>query len=57
MLTTIQTFLEGKKTYLSAVGGAAVLVAVYFGYVDAEIGNQVLVLLGFAGLAALRASK
>ena len=57
MLTTIQTFLNGKKTYISAVAGAAVLIAVYQGYIDAEIGNQVLVLLGFAGLAALRASK
>ena len=53
----IQAFLAGKKTFAVAVVGAAVLVSVFQGWLDAELGNQLLALLGFAGLAALRAAK
>ena len=57
MLAKIDKLLSGRKTYLAAYAGSAVLVSVYFGWLDAELGNQVLALLGFAGLAALRAAK
>lgn len=55
MLAKLDAFTTGRKTYFFAFAGAAVLVSVYFGWVPEELGNQVLALLGFAGLAALRA--
>ena len=55
MLAKIDALLDGRKTYLAAFAGSAVLVSVYFGWVPEELGNQILALLGFAGLAALRA--
>ena len=57
MLAKIDALLSGRKTYLAAFAGAAVLVAVFQGWLDAELGNQLLVLFGFAGMAALRAAK
>lgn len=57
MLAKIDKFLRGKKTYFAALAGAVVLVSVYSGWIPEELGNQILALLGFAGLAALRAAK
>lgn len=49
--------LEGKKTYIFAVLGAGVQGAVFAGLMDQETANKVLALLGFGGMAALRAAK
>lgn len=57
MLAKIDALLKGKKTFAAAFAGAITLVAVYFGALDADLGNQLLALFGFAGLAALRAAK
>ena len=54
MLDKIIKFLDGKKTYLTALVAAVVLVAEYQGYIDALLANQILVLLGFGGIAFLR---
>ncbi len=56
-MVKLQAFLNGKKTFLMAFAGAATLVSVYFGWLEADLGNQLLALFGFAGLAALRAAK
>lgn len=57
MLAKVDAFFVGKKTYIFSVAGVVVLVAVYQGYLDTELGNQLLVLFGFGGIAALRAAK
>lgn len=49
--------LEGKKTYIFAVLGAAVQGAVFAGMIEQETANQFLALLGFGGMAALRAAR
>lgn len=50
-------FLKGKKTYLLAAAGAVVAVLAWSGVIDFETANKILAILGFGGLAALRASK
>ena len=49
--------LEGKKTYLVAFLGIILAGLKAQGYIDAQLYDVLLGLLGFLGLAALRASK
>lgn len=49
-------FLSGKKTYIFALLGALTVLSAYLGYVDSDTANVVLGLLGFGGLASLRAA-
>lgn len=48
-------FLSGQKTYLTAGSGAFVTLAYGLGYIDGETATTLLSLLGFGGLAAMRA--
>lgn len=48
-------FLSGQKTYLTAGSGAFVTLAYGLGYIDTETATTLLSLLGFGGLAAMRA--
>jgi hypothetical protein len=48
--------LNGYKTYLAAAAGAATVAAFFLGFIDASTSNMLLALLGFGGLAALRAA-
>ena len=50
-------FLKGKKTYCTAIAGAIVVFAHLTGLIDSQTFNTLVGLLGFGGLAALRASK
>jgi hypothetical protein len=49
-------FFKGKKTYITAIGIAAVVFCKQMGYITEEQYQMLLVLLGGAGLAALRLS-
>ena len=48
-------FLKGKKTYILSALGAVIAFAYFMGWVDYQIAEQLLALLGFCSLAALRA--
>lgn len=50
-------WLEGKKTYISAVCGAVVVFLKLTNVLDEQTSNTLLALFGFGGLAALRAKK
>ena len=52
----ILTWLEGKKTYLSAAGGVVITLSYLFGFVDDGQMGILLALFGFSGLAALRSA-
>jgi hypothetical protein len=49
-------WLRGKKTYILVACGVCVWVAYHAGLLSREAADQVLVLLGFGGVATLRAS-
>ena len=51
----IKTFLQGKKTYLVAVAGIAVIALYHLHYITPELTSELLYLLGFTGLSTLRA--
>jgi hypothetical protein len=53
----VMEFLAGKKTYIVAAAGAIIQGLVFAGVITQEQANQLLVLLGFGGFAALRAAK
>lgn len=46
---------SGKKTYISVGGGILSLVALHFGYIDADTFLKLAGMFGFASLAAIRA--
>ena len=48
--------LQGKKTYLVALAAGLVAFAVQMGYITKELGETILMALGAAGLATLRAA-
>lgn len=48
--------LSGYKTYICALLGGLVVAAHLLGYIDATTANTLIALLGFGGLAALRAA-
>jgi len=50
-------FLQGKKTYICAVLAACVVGAYFLSFIDLGTANMLLALLGFGGLASLRAAK
>lgn len=56
MLTSIETFLRGKKTYLVAVAAGAALTALYLGYIDQVTANWILSALGVTGVVTFRAA-
>lgn len=49
--------LEGYKTYICSALGALIVGGFFMGWVDQGTANMLLALLGFGGLAALRAAK
>ena len=49
-------WLDGKKTYISAGGGIAIVLAYLGGFLDESQMTIVLALFGFSGLAALRSA-
>lgn len=51
------TSLSGYRTYICAALGAATTGAFFLGWIDQQTASMVLALLGFGGLAALRAAK
>lgn len=51
------TSLAGYRTYLCAAAGAGVVFALLMGWVDEQTANMLMAILGFGGLAALRAAK
>lgn len=50
-------FLQGKRTYICAGAGAILQGLVFAGVATQEQVNPLLVMLGFGGVAALRAAK
>ena len=48
--------LSGYKTYLCAAAGVAILVVNALGFIPDHTRDELLNLVGFAGLAALRAA-
>lgn len=48
-------FLSGKKTYLIALTGLAVIGAWMMGWVDGDVAEKALAALGFGGAITLRA--
>lgn len=50
-------WLKGKKTYITTVIGAIVVVLWWLNIIDSDLADKILILLGFGGIAALRASK
>ena len=48
--------LTGYKTYIIAFVGIVVAGSMSLGYIDLTLGNTVLTLLGFGGIATLRAA-
>lgn len=49
--------LQGYRTYVCAVAGAVVVSAFFAGTLDAQTAEMLLALLGFGGMAALRAAR
>ena len=49
-------WLDGKKTYLSAGGGIAIVLAYLSGFLTESQMLTVLALFGFSGLASLRSA-
>lgn len=47
---------EGKKTYLIVIAGALVFILNNLGYIDADLTNQIYVLLGITGTATMRSA-
>jgi len=54
---TMFTSFSGYRTYIFAAAGAAVVFCLLMGWVDNETADMLLAVLGFGGLAALRAAK
>lgn len=50
------TYLKGYRTYIFAALGAATVGAFFLGLVDQATANMLLGLLGFGGMASLRAA-
>lgn len=48
--------LQGKKTYLVALAAGLVAFAVHMGYITKDLGETIMLALGAAGLATLRAA-
>jgi len=57
MILNIIEYLRGKKTYIFAALGAIVVFAKLIGWIDDVTMNVLLGLLGFGGLAALKAGQ
>jgi hypothetical protein len=49
-------FLKGKKTYILAAAGGVIIFGYILGWIDSTVANVLLGLLGFGGLATLRAA-
>lgn len=56
-MTKILTFLKGKRTYICAIAGAIVVFLQFINIIDSHVATTLLALLGFGGMAALRAAK
>lgn len=56
MFTQIRSTLAGRKTYLVAIGLAAIAAAEYLGYFTKEQASAIAIALTGGGLAALRAA-
>ena len=54
-MSNLREMLKGKKTYALAFLGALLTFAHLMGWLDMGAYNQLMALLGFGGLAALRA--
>lgn len=50
-------WFSGRKTYIVAALGGIVVIANFLGYLDSSTANLLLGILGFGGIAALRAAK
>lgn len=57
VLKKVKDFLKGKKTFLIASAAGLVVALKLSGVVDEETANTVLTLLGFGGLATLKAGQ
>lgn len=53
-MSKLVSLLEGKKTYLSCLAGAVIVVLLTQDLISAELAHELLILVGFGGLAALR---
>lgn len=54
-MASVLEFLSGKKTYLQAAAGVAVIGAYLFGLLDQETAGTLVAALGFGSIATLRA--
>jgi hypothetical protein len=54
-MKNVIAFLKGKKTYILSGLGALVVFAYFLGFIDYQVLDLLLGLLGFGSLAALRA--
>ena len=57
MILNIIEYLRGKKSYIFAAFGALTVFAKLAGFIDDATMNTLLALLGFGGLAALKAGQ
>ena len=57
MIINIIEWLRGKKSYIFAALGALAVFAKLVGLIDEATMNTLLALLGFGGLAALKAGQ
>ncbi len=55
-MNKLLSFLDGKKTFLCALGVAVVTLCHQFGYLNSEVTNTLLMLLGAGSVASLRAA-
>lgn len=56
MFAALRALVAGKKTYIVAVGLAAIAAAEYLGYLTTEQASAIAIALTGGGLAALRAA-
>ena len=56
-MTSLQKFLDGKKTYACAFLGAVVVFLNLAGFIDSGLTQTLLGLFGFGAVASLRAAK
>ena len=54
-MSKIRDLLAGKKTYIFAACGVVVAGLYQFGYIDPSLADKLLWILGFGGLASLKA--
>lgn len=50
------SFLRGKKTFLFSACGIVIVGAYGMGYIPEALANQLMFLIGFSGMASLRAA-